>query len=77
MGLNLEGGDSAGGEVGIEGLSEFEVDGAAGGKSSWRLPVRARVPWARRSVSSPVTWSGSRRTRASASVAWTPPWLLR
>jgi hypothetical protein len=30
--LNLEGGCTAGGEVGIEGFSEFEVDGAAGGK---------------------------------------------
>ena len=32
MGLDLEGGGSAGGQVGIEGLGQLEVDGAAGGK---------------------------------------------
>ena len=35
--LNLEGGGSAGGEVGIEGLSQLEVNRAAGGKV--QLPI--------------------------------------
>ena len=32
MSLDLEGGGAAGGQVGIEGLGELEVDGAAGGQ---------------------------------------------
>ena len=54
--FHLEGGGAAGGQVGVEGLGKLQIDRAAGGKVQLRgSPLSARLPWACRSVSSPVT----------------------
>ena len=58
--LDLEGGGSAGGQVGVEGLGHFRLMDPLAAKSSCCLSLSERLPWACRSVSSPVTCSGSR-----------------